>query len=413
MSEKNLSDQEIINAITIELSLSKKRSQNEVFEAKYQFGKCRVCKSEATGIHYGVCSCEGCKGFFRRSLTRYKSYTCRENRNCIIYPNDSRKCKWCRWMACINAGMSLSQVRVGRIPNYMKQLRPKNQNNDKKLSSIRKNKFCLFIKCMNKADYLGQQLLDESKVFLPRNFFTEKYLNSNHQSQLIVFSLLRDKAYQIFIEQTKEFQEQETKARQLIVSRYMPIKVEKGSNLYRELRKRDNHLMEKHAVSMFQFARQLPGFQRINKKDLHFVIRERFFSVYCLRTINLFINNDFYLMLDDIPMTSDVFCTLTNSSIRDYLFKFYSDIQNLNLTNQEYALVVPIVLTMFNTNDRLEKPDIIQEMREYYSRALFYEFVLNNRSLEFIKHFVQIIASAFLVDKLCQEMDFTEEMMPN
>lgn len=26
-----------------------------------QFGKCKVCYEKATGIHYGVISCEGCK----------------------------------------------------------------------------------------------------------------------------------------------------------------------------------------------------------------------------------------------------------------------------------------------------------------------------------------------------------------
>lgn len=61
MNGKSLSEQEILNVISIEYSLSQKRSQNEAFEAKFNFGKCRICSSEATGIHYGVCSCEGCK----------------------------------------------------------------------------------------------------------------------------------------------------------------------------------------------------------------------------------------------------------------------------------------------------------------------------------------------------------------
>lgn len=29
----------------------------------FPFGMCRICKDKATGIHYGVATCEGCKVF--------------------------------------------------------------------------------------------------------------------------------------------------------------------------------------------------------------------------------------------------------------------------------------------------------------------------------------------------------------
>lgn len=61
MVENSLTDKEIIEALSFEYYLNKKRVQNDKFEVKFNFGKCRICKSEATGIHYGVSSCEGCK----------------------------------------------------------------------------------------------------------------------------------------------------------------------------------------------------------------------------------------------------------------------------------------------------------------------------------------------------------------
>lgn len=248
-------------------------------------------------------------------------------------------------MACLNSGMSLSQVRVGRIPNFMKEIRPKNNLNQNK---IRKNKFCHFLNYMKNTDKLDQQFQSNLKLFMPKILYTDKILNCSIQNQLFILSALRDKASQIFVEQTMEFMEHEIKAQKLILSNYKPVKVEKGSNLARELRKKDTILMEKHAGSMCEFVKQLPGFQKINKTDLQVVLKEKFFSVYALRTIKLFINNEFYFMYDDIPMTSEIFALLTSDNIRDIHFKFYSNIQIIDLSAQEIALTVPVILTMIS-----------------------------------------------------------------
>ncbi|KFV88881.1 Hepatocyte nuclear factor 4-gamma [Struthio camelus australis] len=38
---------------------------------------CAICGDRATGKHYGASSCDGCKGFFRRSIRKSHVYTCR------------------------------------------------------------------------------------------------------------------------------------------------------------------------------------------------------------------------------------------------------------------------------------------------------------------------------------------------
>ena len=43
---------------------------------------CAICSDRATGKHYGAASCDGCKGFFRRSVRKNHQYTCRYA--CII-----------------------------------------------------------------------------------------------------------------------------------------------------------------------------------------------------------------------------------------------------------------------------------------------------------------------------------------
>lgn len=45
---------------------------------------CCVCQDRASGRHYGVLSCEGCKGFFKRSIRKQVLYTCLSTKDCPI-----------------------------------------------------------------------------------------------------------------------------------------------------------------------------------------------------------------------------------------------------------------------------------------------------------------------------------------
>ncbi|XP_065525217.1 hepatocyte nuclear factor 4-gamma [Lathamus discolor] len=66
---------------------------------------CAICGDRATGKHYGASSCDGCKGFFRRSIRKNHVYTCRFNRQCVVDKDKRNQCRYCRLKKCFRAGM--------------------------------------------------------------------------------------------------------------------------------------------------------------------------------------------------------------------------------------------------------------------------------------------------------------------
>ncbi len=77
---------------------------------KLQFGMCKVCNDHATGIHYGISSCEGCKGFYKRSILRQRSYVCSFSNKCDVTVEKRKNCKACRFSKCLRVGMCLEGI---------------------------------------------------------------------------------------------------------------------------------------------------------------------------------------------------------------------------------------------------------------------------------------------------------------
>ena len=70
--------------------------------------ECLVCSDKATGLHYSVNTCEGCKGFFKRTVQKQLKYTCRgldQLGGCFVTKENRNNCQHCRYKKCLSVGM--------------------------------------------------------------------------------------------------------------------------------------------------------------------------------------------------------------------------------------------------------------------------------------------------------------------
>ncbi|CAJ0573639.1 unnamed protein product, partial [Mesorhabditis spiculigera] len=57
---------------------------------------CAVCEDVATGNHYNVASCNGCKTFFRRAIVNKRNFVCMGDGNCAVNKGVRCACRHCR-----------------------------------------------------------------------------------------------------------------------------------------------------------------------------------------------------------------------------------------------------------------------------------------------------------------------------
>ncbi|XP_017843129.2 nuclear hormone receptor FTZ-F1 isoform X2 [Drosophila busckii] len=91
-------------------------ANGEAIDFKHLFEElCPVCGDKVSGYHYGLLTCESCKGFFKRTVQNKKVYTCVAERSCHIDKTQRKRCPYCRFQKCLEVGMKLEAVRADRM----------------------------------------------------------------------------------------------------------------------------------------------------------------------------------------------------------------------------------------------------------------------------------------------------------
>ncbi|CAH0551806.1 unnamed protein product [Brassicogethes aeneus] len=119
---------EMWNNVTTKLEVQQSQVQSQQphtsggsIKAQIEIIPCKVCGDKSSGVHYGVITCEGCKGFFRRSQSSVVNYQCPRNKNCVVDRVNRNRCQYCRLQKCLRLGMSRDAVKFGRMSKKQRE----------------------------------------------------------------------------------------------------------------------------------------------------------------------------------------------------------------------------------------------------------------------------------------------------
>ncbi|XP_034028616.1 nuclear receptor subfamily 2 group C member 2 isoform X2 [Thalassophryne amazonica] len=105
-----------IQIVTDPVSMERLLGQSGDLSRPQPVEYCVVCGDKASGRHYGAVSCEGCKGFFKRSVRKNLTYSCRSKEDCVINKHHRNRCQFCRLRKCLKMGMKTESVQSERKP---------------------------------------------------------------------------------------------------------------------------------------------------------------------------------------------------------------------------------------------------------------------------------------------------------
>ena len=301
---------------------------------------CLVCGDRASGYHYNALACEGCKGFFRRSITKGSNYTCKYGDNCEIDMYMRRKCQECRLKKCYAVGMRPECV----VPESQCALKRRAKEPKPQSGSS------------GGSDTPGGPESKRPKVVVPLKPEEEELIN-----RLVYFQ--------------DEFEQPSGEDLKRIDRSVEEESDDDSGDPHANWRLR--HITETTILTVqliVEFSKRLPGFQSLCRDDQVTLLKACSSEVMMLRGARRYdSNSESIVFANNKPYTRENY--LEAELENDDLFKFCKTMSNMKVDNAEYALLTAIVI--FSERHNLREPNKVEKIQEIYVEAL--QAYVNNR----------------------------------
>ncbi|XP_053119879.1 retinoic acid receptor beta isoform X1 [Hemicordylus capensis] len=272
---------------------------------------CFVCQDKSSGYHYGVSACEGCKGFFRRSIQKNMVYTCHRDKNCVINKVTRNRCQYCRLQKCFEVGMSKESVR--------------NDRNKKKKEPL-KQEFMENYEMTAELDDLTEKIRKAHQETFPSLCQLGKYTTNSSADHRVRLDLgLWDK-----------FSELATKC----------------------------------IIKIVEFAKRLPGFTSLTIADQITLLKAACLDILILRICTRYTpEQDTMTFSDGLTLNRTQMHNAGFGPLTDLVFTFANQLLPLEMDDTETGLLSAICLICGDRQD-LEEPAKVDELQEPLLEAL-------------------------------------------
>ncbi|XP_069041925.1 retinoic acid receptor alpha-A isoform X1 [Lepisosteus oculatus] len=303
---------------------------------------CFVCQDKSSGYHYGVSACEGCKGFFRRSIQKNMVYTCHREKNCIINKVTRNRCQYCRLQKCLEVGMSKesrSSTKAGSPDASLLLPAPENK-----------------------------QGLSDGAPLAVRNDRNKK--KKDEKKQECTESYVLSPATEDMIAKVRKAH-QETFPSLCQLGKYTTNNSsDQRVSLDIDLWDKFSELSTKCIIKTVEFAKQLPGFTTLTIADQITLLKAACLDILILRICTRYTpEQDTMTFSDGLTLNRTQMHNAGFGPLTDLVFAFANQLLPLEMDDAETGLLSAICLLCGDRQD-LEQSDRVDTLQEPLLEAL-------------------------------------------
>uniref|UniRef100_A0A7N6B8J0 RAR-related orphan receptor A, paralog b n=1 Tax=Anabas testudineus TaxID=64144 RepID=A0A7N6B8J0_ANATE len=375
---------------------------------------CKICGDKSSGIHYGVITCEGCKGFFRRSQQSNATYSCPRQKNCVIDRTSRNRCQHCRLQKCLAVGMSRDAVKFGRMSKKQRdslyaevqkhRLQQQQQQQQQQQGSLLLSHQSLGSPSLDETDSGGegggggfyldiQPSPDQSGLDIngikpeplcdygsSNGFFPYCSFSNGETSPTVSMAELDHLAHVVSKSHLETCQYLREELQQMNCQNFLQDEVESYQKKPREVMWQLCALKITEAIQyVVEFAKRINGFMDLCQNDQIVLLKAGSLEVVFIRMCRVFDSHNNTIYFDRKFAGPDVFKALGCDDLITSVFDFAKNMSSLHLTEEELALFSAFVLL---SADRSWLQDKLQVEKLQQKTQLALQHVLQKNQRE-------------------------------